>query len=337
MGRKKDVLDRLAERLARGEISEKTFLEIKGRYEKEGFPDEEPEEPREREYVIDVGKIIRGAMAAIPPIPAVAGMHGRHAVHASVHVTSGDYRGDEYRVTGVGSVNGNLAARKVDVVGVCRVGGDCVTDEYQGAGTCKVEGNLSAKECVSAGILKVEGDVVADRLTNSGMAKVEGNASAKGEFTNSGVLKVAGDALAQKLANSGAFKVAGDVNSQTEIVHSGFLKAGGDVLAQDFRSSGAFIIGGVLRANRMVIELSDDSRADTLEGGEIRVTSRGRGVLECDTVRGHTIYLEATVCDRVEGDDVEIGPRCRVEEVVARRLKVHETAHVGKKQVSGEA
>ena len=332
MGRKKDILDRLAERLARGEISEKTYLSIKQRYETEGFPDDEPEEPRERDFVIDIGKIIRGAMAGIPMVD----VPGRHAGHSGVHASPGDYRTDEYRVTGVGAVDGNLQAKKVDVVGVCRVEGDCTTDEYHGAGTCKVEGNLEAKDCVSTGILKVEGDIVSERFVNSGMSKVEGTASAKGEFTNSGVLKVTGDVLGQKVANSGSFKVAGDLNSQTEVVHSGVLKVGGDLRAQSFQSSGVFDISGVLTADKIAIGISDDSHVEALEGGEIRVTAKGRGVLECESVRGRSVYLEATLCARVEGEEVEIGPRCRVGEVVAKHLKVHESAQVREKRVGSE-
>jgi len=333
MGRKADILDRLAERLARGEISEKTYLSIKERYEKEGLPDEEPE-PRERDFVVDVGDIIRKAMASVPTVVVGASSgRPRHAGHPAVHISQGDYQAGEYRVTGVGVVDGNLRSKTADIVGVCKVAGNFVTGAYHGTGTCKVEGNLSAATCESNGILKVEGDLVSDRFTNRGMAKVEGNASAKEEFTNSGVLKVSGDALAQRLANSGTCKVSGNVHSETDVVHSGVLKVGGDLLGTSFQSSGVFDIGGVIRANKIDIEIVEDSRADALEGGEIRVTARGRGVLEVDSVRGHTVYLEATLCDSVEGDDVEIGPRCRVDSVTARRLKVHETAQVEEKHV----
>jgi len=167
------------------------------------------------------------------------------------------------------------------------------------------------------------------------MGKVEGNAHARGEFTNSGVLKVAGDALGQKITNSGTFKVAGDVRTETDLVHSGYLKVGGDVLAKSFRSSGVFAVGGEIQAGSIVIELSEESRADALEGGDIRVTAKGRGLLECDEVKGRMVYLEATLCDRVEGDDVEIGPRCRVQKVTAKRLKVHESSQVSEREVTG--
>jgi cytoskeletal protein CcmA (bactofilin family) len=343
MGRKRDILDRLAERLARGEISEKTYLSIKERYEKEGFPDEEPE-PRESEFVIDVGQIIRRAVAGIPPVPPappvppVPGFRGRHAGHAGhpgVPVSGGDYTGEDYTVTGVGAVDGNLRAKKVNVVGVCKVEGDCVADDYQVTGTCKVEGNLSVKSTTCNGVLKVEGDAVMERYTNRGMSKVEGNLRASTEFTNSGVLKVSGDILSKVIANSGTCKVTGDVRSDTEIVHSGVLKVGGDVAGEAFQSSGVFAVDGAIRANRIAIELSEDSRAEALEGGDIRVTARGRGLLQVERVQGHTVHLEATLCESVEGDDVEIGPSCRIEQVVAKRLKVHEGSEVRERRVTG--
>ena len=56
--KRQDILRRLEERLARGEISEKTYLEIKARYESEP---EEPEEPEPT--VADIGSTIGAAVA----------------------------------------------------------------------------------------------------------------------------------------------------------------------------------------------------------------------------------------------------------------------------------
>src|SRR5436309_2158357 len=59
--KRKDILRKLEERLARGEINEKTYLEIKARYESE------PEEPEESEEAaspnVDLGSAIGGAVA----------------------------------------------------------------------------------------------------------------------------------------------------------------------------------------------------------------------------------------------------------------------------------
>src|SRR5439155_22821111 len=59
--KRKDILRKLEERLARGEINEKTYLETKARYESE------PEEPEESEEAaspnVDLGSAIGGAVA----------------------------------------------------------------------------------------------------------------------------------------------------------------------------------------------------------------------------------------------------------------------------------
>src|SRR6184192_3123858 len=59
--KRKDILRKLEERLARGEINEKTYLEIKARYESE------PDEPEESEEAappsVDLGSAIGGAVA----------------------------------------------------------------------------------------------------------------------------------------------------------------------------------------------------------------------------------------------------------------------------------
>src|SRR5882762_3253418 len=56
--KRKDILRKLEERLARGEINEKTYLEIKARYESE------PDEPEETtEPMADIGATIGAAVA----------------------------------------------------------------------------------------------------------------------------------------------------------------------------------------------------------------------------------------------------------------------------------
>src|SRR2546428_6791182 len=66
--KRKDILRKLEERLARGEINEKTYLEIEARY------DSEPEEPEPSQPTMpDLGEAI-GAVGAQATAPA-----GRHA------------------------------------------------------------------------------------------------------------------------------------------------------------------------------------------------------------------------------------------------------------------
>src|SRR5205809_6580302 len=59
--KRKDILRKLEERLARGEINEKTYLEIKARYESE--PDEPEESEEAAPLSVDLGSAIGGAVA----------------------------------------------------------------------------------------------------------------------------------------------------------------------------------------------------------------------------------------------------------------------------------
>jgi len=293
MARKKDVLDRLAERLARGEISESTYLSIKERYEKNGFP-EEDEEPR--------------AHAISIRIPDFREMFPA--------VYKGDFEGDDYCCSGVGKVPGHLKARHTKVVGVCKVGESLDTDLLE-----------------THGALKVGKGINTDKLKNSGALSVGGSVNAK-EIESSGSLKVHGDVETDSFTNSGACKVAKNLTSREDIVQSGMLRVGKDVAAKNYQSTGSFRVGGTIKAEKVDIEITSDSRATHLAAPEIDIKgSAAMGKLRCETIKGGKIHLEVTDADLVEGDDVEIGPRCRIRKVVAKTLKAHETAKIETKEV----
>ncbi|MCK4456109.1 MAG: hypothetical protein KAW39_00035 [Thermoplasmata archaeon] len=295
MARKKDVLDRLAERLARGEISESTYLSIKERYEKNGFP-EEDEEPRAHAYAFSFN------------LPDFREMFP--AVH------KGDFEGDDYCCSGVGKVPGHLKARHTKVVGVCKVGESLDTDLLE-----------------THGALKVGEGINTDKLKNSGALSVGGSVNAK-EIESSGSLKVQGDVETDSFMNSGACKVAKNLTSKGDIVQSGMLRVGRDIAAKNYQSTGSFRVGGMIKAEKVDIEITSDSRATHLEAPEINIKgSAAMGKLRCETIKGRKIHLEVTDADLVEGDDVEIGPRCRIGKVVAKTLKAHETAKIETKEV----
>ena len=301
MARKKDVLDRLAERLARGEISESTYLSIKERYEKEGFP-EEDESDRYN---------IRIDLSAIQEA-----LNGISDVLPSIH--RGDYEGERYDCCGVGKVAGKLKVGDARVVGVCKIADD-----------------LEANTLETSGTLKVGDDILVDDFKNSGVLSVGGSIKSN-VVESSGQLRVQGDVEADTFKNSGACKVTKSVKS-SEVTLSGALKVGQNVEADSFNSTGSFRVGGAIKASKIDIELTSRSRASSIEGDDIRVrAAAGGGRLMCETIKGSKVHLEATDADLVEGDDVEIGPRCRVRKVVASSLKAHETAEIEEKQV-GEA
>jgi cytoskeletal protein CcmA (bactofilin family) len=293
MARKKDVLDRLAERLARGEISESTYLSIKERYEKNGFPEEDEEL---RAHAISI---------SIPDF---------REMFPAVH--KGDFEGDEYCCTGVGKVPGHLKARHTKVVGVCKIGETLDTDLLETHGALKVGKGINTEE-----------------LRNSGALSVGGSVNAK-KVDSSGSLKIHGDVETESFTNSGACRITSSLTSKGDVVQSGLLRVGKDVTAKNYQSTGAFRVGGTIRAEKIDIEITSDSRAGALEAPEIEVKGTAvRGKLRCETVKGKKIHLEVTDADLVEGDDVYIGPRCRIGKVIAKNLKAHETAKIETKEV----
>ena len=295
MGRKKDVLDRLAERLARGEISESTYLSIKERYEKNGFP-EEDEEPRTYAYAFRFN------------VPDMREMFP--AIH------KGDFKGDEYCCMGVGKVTGHLKARHTKVVGVCKVGESLETDILETHGALKVGKGINTEELRNSGALSVGGSVKAKNVESSGS------------------LKIHGDVETESFTNSGACRITSNLTSKGDVVQSGMLRVGKDVAAKNYQSTGAFRVGGTIKAEKIDIEVTSDSRAGALEAPEIEVKGTAvRGKLRCETVKGKKIHLEVTDADLVKGDDVYIGPRCRIRKVVAKNLKAHETAKIETKEV----
>jgi cytoskeletal protein CcmA (bactofilin family) len=292
VARKKDVLDRLAERLAKGEISESTYLSIKERYEKNGFPEEE--EPK--------------AHAICITLPDVREMFP--AVH------KGDFEGDDYCCTGVGKVPGHLKAKHTKVVGVCKVGENLDTDLLETHGALKVGEGVNTEELRNSGALSVGGSVNAKKVDSSGSLKIHGGVET------------------ESFHNSGACRIASSLTSKGDVVQSGVLRVGKNVTAENYQSTGSFRVGGMIKAKKIDIEITSDSRAGAMEAPEIEVKgTAAMGKLRCETVKGKKIRLEVTDANVVEGDDVEIGPRCRVRKVVAKTLKAHETAKIETKEV----
>ncbi|MEK6988519.1 MAG: bactofilin, partial [Candidatus Thermoplasmatota archaeon] len=59
-------------------------------------------------------------------------------------------------------------------------------------------------------------------------------------------------------------------------------------------------------------------------GGFLRV----RGELTAERIVGDDVYLEGTTAAYVKGDDVHVGPPCRIAVVEAHDLVVHESSEV---------
>jgi len=293
--RRTDILRRLEERLARGEISEKTYLEIKARYEAE--PEEVPEESAEVSLGEAIARITTEATR-------MAGAAAEEAIRAVDFSGMGVRLSDEaIKIAGSGVVSGNPVRTRM----------------FKAAGSARVQGNLEADEAKVAGACSIEGDCRSK------------------EFRSSGSTKIAGSLRADEVEASGSLQVEKDIEAK-EFVASGRLDVGGNVRAEEFRASGSVRIQGELTAEEVDIELGGSSNITTIRAQEIDVKAtggfwRGRGDLTSRRIEGQEVTLEATEADFVKGQEVHIGPHCRIGVVEAQELIVHESSEVKERRV----
>lgn len=312
--KRSEILRRLEERLARGEISEKTYVEIKARYEAE--PEEpEPQEPSNEGHAghaghpDDLGNLIeRTIRESVEPL--LRGMPDlERRIRESVDPAISGMRFADFG-EGVQSRNGIVKI----------------------AGSGVVSGNpVRAREFKSAGSGRVAGDLEADLAKAAGSCIFEGNVAAR-EFHTAGSAKVNGDLRGSEVHSSGSLSVGGDVEAQ-EIHVRGSMSVGGRTTAQEFKLSGGGSFGGPLDAQEVTIELGGDVSAPEIHGTEVIVRRpagffRGRCELRSDRIAGREVNLECTIANLVVGEEVVIGPHCRIGAVEARDLTVHESSEV---------
>ena len=156
--KRKDILRKLEERLARGEINEKTYLEIKARY------DSEPEEPEESEApeaaTPDLGEAI-GAVVA--QATAEASRHAEHAAHVV---------GEVMRAVDFSGMGTKLSEESIKILGSGVVTGNPIkTVEFKSAGSARVQGPLEAETARIAGSCIFDSDVHVEEFRAAGSTR----------------------------------------------------------------------------------------------------------------------------------------------------------------------
>ncbi len=296
--KRSEVLQRLEERLARGEISEKTYLDIKARYETEPEVPPMPDAPAP------------GLEGSIHQAVARATQEAARVTQDAVRASQEALQAAQF--SGFGA---KLSDESIKIVGSGVVSGNPVkTIEFKAAGSARVRGSLECETVKVAGSCDFDGDV---RCV---------------EFKSSGSSRIAGSLSTEDLDVSGALQVAKDVDA-VDIESSGSIRVDGNVRGQDFRSSGNVQIQGDLKAVDVDIELGGSSMVKTIEGQDISIRTtggflRGRGDLAAERIVGVDVDLEGTTAAYVEGQDVRIGPHCRIDVVIAQDLVVHESSEV---------
>jgi len=306
--KRKDILRKLEERLARGEINERTYLEIKARY------DSEPEELEEE--LGDAGLPNADFGASIGKVVAQATAEASRAAGEAARAV-----GEAMRAVDFTGINTKLSDEAIKIVGSGVVTGNPVrTVEFKSAGSARVQGSLIAEVARIAGACNFEGDV-----------QVE-------EFRSAGSVRIAGTLKAETVEASGSLQVDGSIEAE-EVSSSGSLQVKGAVGAESFRSSGSVRIDGGLKAEDVEIDLGGTSKIPTIEGESIQVKATGgffrvRGDLTADRIEGVDVELEATTATSVKGEDVTIGPHCKIDVVEARELTVHQSSEVRERRTA---
>src|SRR2546427_3169627 len=334
---KEELLRRREERLARGEIGERTYLDIKARYD---------------------------AMPAASAAPGVSTPpeSPRHAGHAGHPFRNGDFEKMientiESAMEQVAAsldaafANKDEARRRMDEVNrrvqeamskigprieeggkVCVIRGSGTVpggqhfEEFKCAGSGTVKGDLLADEAHVSGACVIEGRCVGEEFHASGRADIAGDVQVQ-EFHVSGRTNVGGDLRAEDISVSGSVAVGGDVLDAEDVVFAGSVRIGGDVKAEDFSSRGQFQIGGGIEAEGGDIRVAGSSKATSIKANDLEIRIGERGAeLVADTIEAENVYLEGTRAGLVRGHQVRLGPHSTVHTVEADELEVHETA-----------
>ena len=347
---KEEILRRLEERLARGEIGERTYLDIKARYD--AMPDASP--------APEVPSTPEPPTPPEPPIPPEGPLPAGHAGHPRFR--NGDIEGMIERTieAAMQSVAAGLdsafsskeeaqhrmeevnrrvqeALKKVGprieeggrvcvIRGSGTVAGGQHFEEFKCAGSGHVTGDLIADEAHIAGACVIDGRCVGTEFHASGRAEIAKDVAVE-EFHVSGRATVGGDVKAVEVHVSGAARIGGSILDADEVQVAGSIQVAGAVKTKEFMSRGAFDIASGVEADEVNIRLAGSSRTNAIKAQEIEVRREKRnGDLTVETIEGDEVYLEATRAGLVRGRTVHLGPYCSVHTVEAEDLEVHETA-----------
>ncbi|MBI5001257.1 MAG: polymer-forming cytoskeletal protein [Euryarchaeota archaeon] len=285
----KEMLRRLDERFANGEISEATYKGIKARYESEADEDDvgAPEQ--------DAPK---GERARVPLIKVSGSNDHEGDIYAKEVLVAGssDVRGnidaEDVRISGSCDVDGNVKAIKLKVSGSCDVRGRVEADEMRISGACDLEGPVKARVIEISGSCEIEMDVTAERARVSGACDLHSKLTAKAvEFSGAAVFS---DVEAEMVEGRGAFDAKSIVAKSVSL-----------------RVADRCSVGSI---EADVVEVKE------YPGGTLdSKTIAGR----------EKVYLEGVCADSVSGGDVEIGPNCRIGVAEGANVKVHPDSKVG--------
>jgi cytoskeletal protein CcmA (bactofilin family) len=187
---------------------------------------------------------------------------------------------------------------------------------------------------------KIEGDLECIYLKINGQGNVNGNVKADSVKVN-GNNSIKGDLRAEKVKINGTADINGNLSIEKAETY-GSIRVDGDCNAEFFKIEGTFEIEGLLNAGELELSLYGPSKAHEIGGEKITVKRKGKydflGLryligsnkeLTAESIEGDEIYLENTQAKVVRGNNVELGPNCKIELVEYKNsFKQDESAEV---------
>ncbi|MEF8874107.1 MAG: hypothetical protein V5A88_05495 [Candidatus Thermoplasmatota archaeon] len=174
------MLEKLDERLAKGEISEELYKEILSRYQKDEGKEKNVEDIDE-EVDIDIEELEEREKE-------------KEETESVEHSSADDHE----------------KTRRVSISGATKIDG-CNCEIFRAAGASKVNGEMRADDAKASGATKIDGDVYVGTLKSSGALKVSGKTEGE-RLKLDGSSKFKRGLKVERIDFSGSFKVQGDVN-----------------------------------------------------------------------------------------------------------------------------
>jgi cytoskeletal protein CcmA (bactofilin family) len=198
-------------------------------------------------------------------------------------------------------------------------GGQFRVVTINGRGTINSDLECVDLDCNGSGI--INGKVVAEKTKVNGHGRFRGNIDSQ-FITVDGSARIDKNLAAEKVKVNGKATVGGRIKCEEIKIH-GTLTVGEDCEAEIFKAESQFTVGGLLNADQIDIKMFGECKAKEIGGQTITVKAKGSLIgnllksffkpqLETELIEGDKIELENTIAKIVRGNQVSIGPNCRI-------------------------
>jgi cytoskeletal protein CcmA (bactofilin family) len=212
------------------------------------------------------------------------------------------------------------------------------------------QGNASGGKYSAVSIMgegKIDGDVECTYIKIYGEGQLNGELKAEGTVNIKGQTRIKGNLEAEKIKLQGELDIDGEVLVD-EAVLTGNISTNGDCNAEIFTLEGGFKINGLLNADILKINLYWPCEAHEIGGSKITIKRDGKlsflglknmitheekNILKADIIEGDDVNIENTHAKVVRGNNITIGPGCKIELVEYKKdFKQDKSAQVSTKK-----